>query len=104
MPKYKFHMFTDFDFTFTYFGKPTKYCDDFTLLFDFAHKPNIKRIIDFLDRIEIIDNTRHSKDAIKRFELLKKEIRKGNLNAMFGGNYSFSFTHLDEEYDDIIKD
>jgi hypothetical protein len=112
MPKYEFSMFTDNDFEFTYYGNETKYCDSLRILFEtsapvFTPQPTkkliIKTILERLNRIKILGGRPHSKNAQKRLELLKKEIKKGNIDDVtFGGNYTFSFKKLDNEYDDRV--
>jgi hypothetical protein len=105
-------MFTDNDFEFTYYGNETKYSDSLKILFEtsdpvFTEPPRQKLIIltilERLNKIKILDGKSHSKDAQKRLELLKKEIKKGNIDDVtFGGNYTFSFKKLDVEYDDRV--
>jgi len=96
-------MFTDNDFDFTYSGKETKYSDSLRILFETPVELNVKWVIERLNKIKILGDRPHSKDAQKRLELLKKEIKKGNIDDVtFGGNYSFSFKKVDGEYDDMV--
>jgi hypothetical protein len=109
--KYIFEIKTDDDFNILYLNQPTRYCDNFTILFNF-HNDNYdcQKVLEVLKRIKLVSRPNkedYCKDAEKLFRKLKNKIKNNPhpddwFGFILGGNYTFSFTQSDNV--DLVVD
>lgn len=97
---YQLEIKTDFDFEIEYKGKPTKYADYFSIIFQSkSQKFNTKKILETLNKIKLVKTHSefHLIDAQKIFDDLKEAIKNGKREYYNGGNYTFLFDACDQD-------